>query len=832
MSASVVALRAAVPAWTSAFGHVLAGVEWDGSVAGLAGLLDREFLTEAGWDPVTRVLGLPAQHPLLGRSLCRVDGCAATARGGRDSTAGVCWRCLTRLRGQGLDMAEIGARPQLPPLPARLAGCAVPGCRRMSPGGRQGQRTGLCQAHSRRFRRTAGMTMVRFLADPRLRPLPALGPCNVASCSRRAESEHGYCPTHYVRWRNTVTTDPQVDERHWRLTCPAVSEGGQISLRGLPPLVVVEVLLGLQQRTRGGAKANDVCLRAVCDALRRQQVVSIAVGDADSVPGKPARALLRALTAHVRRALADPGSEQVKDVWDLAVFGHPGRLSFTGITQPWLRLAAKRWAGEQLPRHRGGGASKVREKISSLGRLSEVLRLRPDHGNLPAALSRPDIDNFLNRLAYCESTGAISRDRRIVVCRDVRAVLAGIRTLGLTRAEQPATGLSCDFTIGCGDIPAEPEQGEPGRDLAPEVMRILCDSLDTLQPAEVRTATQIGIDTGRRPEDILDLPLDCLQRDKNGAAVLVYDNAKAHRLGRRLPISQATTAVIVAQQNLVRQRFPHTPIGELKLLPTPRRNPTGGRPITIAMLDQRHREWVTALPTLRTSDGVEVDKTRIVPYAYRHTYAQRHADAGVPIDVLADLLDHRNLNVTRRYYRIGEDRRRDAVDRVTARSFDRHGNRIWRDAQAMLESEHARYAIGEVAVPYGTCTEPSNVQAGGGACPIRYRCAGCDHFRTDVSYLPDLTAHLDDLLRTRERLTATIDGVDAWAGRDAAPTQQEITRIRRLINRVKGDIANLDAAERAQIDEAVAVIRRHRAVSLGMPTIRTTQPAPRNEASA
>ncbi|MGH3233845.1 MAG: hypothetical protein ACRDOH_11425, partial [Streptosporangiaceae bacterium] len=42
----------------------------------------------------------------------------------------------------------------------------------------------------------------------------------------------------------------------------------------------------------------------------------------------------------------------------------------------------------------------------------------------------------------------------------------------------------------------------------------------------------------------------------------------------------------------------------------------------------------------------------------------------------------------------------------------------------------ARYAVGEVAVPYGRCTEPSNVQAGGGACPVRFRCAGCDHFRT------------------------------------------------------------------------------------------------------
>ena len=46
--------------------------------------------------------------------------------------------------------------------------------------------------------------------------------------------------------------------------------------------------------------------------------------------------------------------------------------------------------------------------------------------------------------------------------------------------------------------------------------------------------------------------------------------------------------------------------------------------------------------------------------------------------------------------------------------------------------------------------------------------------------LPDLTAHLHDLLRTRERLAAAIDGVDDWARVDATPSQQEITRIRRL----------------------------------------------------
>ena len=194
-------------------------------------------------------------------------------------------------------------------------------------------------------------------------------------------------------------------------------------------------------------------------------------------------------------------------------------------------------------------------------------------------------------------------------------------------------------------------------------------------------------------------------------------------------------------------------------------------------------------------------------------------DFPTSISNFSALLDHRNLNVTRGYYRVGEDRRRGAVNKVTAMQFDRHGNRIWRDARALLDDEHARYAVGSVAVPYGTCTEPSNVAAGGNDCPVRFRCAGCDHFRTDVSYLPDLTAYLDDLLRTRDRLAAAT-GIDTWARDQGAPADQEITVIRQLISRIKGDISGLSPDDRARIDEAVAVVRKHRAVSIGMPRLR------------
>lgn len=194
-----------------------------------------------------------------------------------------------------------------------------------------------------------------------------------------------------------------------------------------------------------------------------------------------------------------------------------------------------------------------------------------------------------------------------------------------------------------------------------------------------------------------------------------------------------------------------------------------------------------------------------------------------PVDVLKELMDHRAIHTTMGYYRVGEERRREAVDRVTALQFDRHGNRVWRTAQSLLDSEHVRRAIGEVAVPYGVCREPSNVAAGGHACPLRFRCLGCEHYSTDVSYLPDLQAHLADLLRSRERLMSAFEA-DDWARSQAMPSEEEIRRVRRLIERVRTDLDDLTSEDRAQIEQAVTLVRRSRTVMLGMP--RVHQPLP------
>ena len=796
--------------------------------ARMAALIDPVFLTEAGWDPVTRLLSPPSEHPLLGRPVCRATGCRATAT----TSERICMSCRSRLATAGLDaeqLDQLAARslPSRGPWP-----CVVEGCRRTW----ESARTGLCRTHHD-LARSLKVDVERFLGSSHARPLAALPLCEVAACERQRRRPDGhYCEAHQFRLRQASGRAPGgFDEDRWRMTEPAVARGGQVSLRGLPMLVVVELLFGLQQRCRlDGVKTKDADLRLWCNQLRARQVASVA----DHVLAVDAagtfQATVNAIVAHAGRALATPETEAAKDLWDLVVFGHHGTVDFTVISQRWLREAAKRWAADDLPKRkirpgrRTSGGLTVRHHIGCLERLSQVLRLRADYGEIPTALSRTDIDVFLNRLVFLEAAEEISSDARVRACREVRTVLTRIRAMGLTRPGAIAGGLGDDFAIHTTDIPVEPEPPEPGRDLPAEIMRQVCAHLDLLTSATMRAAIELAIDTGRRPEEICDLPFDCLARDNDGLAVLVYDNHKAGRLGRRLPITEHTAQAITSQQERVRDRYPHTPIGDLKLLPTDRRNPDGAKAITGFSLAFHHRRWIDQLPPLGTRDGTEFDKARVVLYAYRHTYAQRHADAGVPIDVLAELMDHRKLDTTTGYYRIGEDRRHEAVDRVAAMQFDRHGNRIWRTAQQLLDSERARRAVGEVAVPYGSCTEPSNVTAGGTACPFRFRCIGCDHFRTDISYLPDLQAYLEDLLATRERLLATAD-LDSWARTDAMPSNDEIVRIRRLIDRIRGGLDQVTDHDRDQIEQAISVVRKHRAATAGLPRVRQPLPVFRPE---
>ncbi|MCZ9347226.1 hypothetical protein NGM37_56950, partial [Streptomyces sp. TRM76130] len=525
----------------------------EGLTAELMAAVTDDFRRLMSFDAEVRVLVFPGDHPLLGAPECPVEGCDKKVFHA-DSTQGLCAGCAVRHRRSGQSFEEFVATAKRLWRGIGISNCRVPGCARPW----KTSRKPLCTAHYYQQQNVHRLLVEEFIHHPDVRPLPGFGPCEVAACPRDRDGQRNrYCTTHAQRRAYELRKGSTLDEETWRLTTPAIAKAGEVSLRGLSDRVVAEVLYGLQERLAAGIQQKDYQLRPFCDLVRARQIGSLTELDVSAL-SRNNRRQAKGLLKHVNRFRMSPETERHKDTWDGAAFGLKGKFHFEEISQPWLRKATQDWAIENIPLRRGAkpqGA--IQRQINSIARLSKSLRLnRDDDGMDLTALGRDDIVAFLNRLHYLEEQGEITAGRRSEDARDVRRLLTRMRTLGLTRPSQPLHGLPHDFTLREEDVPDDPEDTEAGRDLPVEVMRVLCDHLDDLDTGgtQSRIAVELLIDTGRRPSEICNLDYECLDRDNDGKPVLIYDNHKALRNGRRLPIPEATATLILTQQERARER--------------------------------------------------------------------------------------------------------------------------------------------------------------------------------------------------------------------------------------------------------------------------------------
>lgn len=816
-----------------------------GTVAGLAGdrlavAIDYLLLVGAGWDPATQTLTPDREHPLLGYPVCRVTGCEWEAW----DPGGLCTGCRDRLRASGITEVEVfcarGAPRRNRSRDRRCLVCRVPGFER--PVGAND----LCLSCDglRRHRRQSVAAYVsgdnRFpAAAPRL----GLGLCTVAACQRlAARPGNGLCGAHDAAWRLAGRPDLAA---FGRATSPCLGDrSGRVVLAGLEENVIIELLYGVQAALAEGRRVMPTTLRHVVNHLRRAPVTLTTVADglATAPRRTPVAWFLAFTTDRVALARSSPETEQGKDVWDLRLWGGAGRLSFTGggisrrsggrpsrpITQPWLKRTAQAWAAEALATKSVGS---VRAVIVALGLFSEHLARRVDTGLDPAALSHRDVVEFLTRLGHLERTGAVSAGVRVATLNLLTRFLRDCREMGLTQPGGVLAGLPDDVVLRRAERPRGLRRDdEVGRALPETVLSQLLDpdnlaALERQAGPTVRAALELAAGVGRRTGELCILRFECLDYDEHLGAdgqrraspVLVHDMPKVDKHGCRLPIHDREAAIITTQQTRVRAAFPGTPTDRLALFPRPLTNPDGSKPLATAQLQRAMRAWVTALPRL---DGTDRDtagvllpfpRERVFPYAFRHTFAQRHADAGTPVDTLKELLGHDTVRTTLGYYRVTAKRKREAQDRLGPLQIDARGHRVRPDLSVLADTEAAREQVGQVAVPFGICTEPSNVGAGGHSCPFRHRCTGCEYFRTDPSFTPELRGYLTALLADRERLATTVPALAEWARRDAAPTEEEIEAVRRLLRANDEVIAALDAEDRAALQAAITTIRTQRA---------------------
>ena len=788
----------------------------------LTELLDPDWRPDE-WDPASQVFCPRPEHPLNPVVWCRVEGCRSTCN---RLAIELCRSCRRRWDEAGqpdLEAWLAGAKPssRTETVPGRCL-LEVDGvaCPRPHDGGSE-----LCQTHEMRWRRwrARGQDFEAFAAGAG--HLADLGSCVVASCSLPAESvEQRLCHGHYRSWAGAGRPRDRafVD---WAACAPPRKSGRTVVLAGLPPLVVTEVLYALQARDRAGTVTRPAHVHPVIKLLRARQPVSVTdlglAGIEEGLSSAP-RAFARFVFDVVTLAYANPEVERKKDRWDLRVLGHRSavHLDFSRLTQPWLAQLAKEWAWLASPRLSAGY---LHSAVRDLALVSEVLLARPGGARDRSRLGRPDVEALIVGLDREVLRGAITPRRRRTVIITTKVVIDDARRAGLLE------GVTGTFAVHRRDIPvlACPEE-RPGLSLPACVVAQLstCEALSHLAAIPLTNRGGLGDhagiqlvltfevlrDTGRRIGEVASLRWDCLDADGEGRPVLVYDNRKGGRLGRHLPISEDLHAKIAAQQAWVLTAFPNTPKDRLVLFPRVTKNPAGTQSVGTETLDRQLRGWVDDLEVLdgpeRAPDGqaIPFDRALIHPHAFRHTFAQRHADAGTPVEVLQELMDHTSLATTQGYFRISMERKRAAADRVSRFRQDRYGQpvHLGRPGADSDQTAGLRTGIAMVAVPFGLCAEPSNVTAGGGACPIRYRCTACPHFSCDPSFLPELRAHLDELVRAREAGLAM--GADEWALAPAA----EITAFRGLIHSLEEQLASLGADERTAIDIASTELRRAR----------------------
>ena len=803
----------------------------------IAAAIDMPAMVGLGFDPATEVFTPDPAHRLLGYEVCAVAGCGSEAWC-KDRLCGGC--ATRRAKDPERPLAEFLAVG----IPGRRPGerlcvvCRLPGASRPASANR------LCLSCDR-MRLTRHQSVAAYVdgdgtfepASPR----PTLGTCAVVSCGRLvARKVHGLCEAHDQAWRKAGC--PALET----FSCDALpcrgDRQGRVVLTGLPAQVICEVLLGIQSSLAAGRRIMPTDLRAAVDHLRRQRVTSVAHVDGTKLTAA-VRRFLELCADEAALASADVESEREKDVWDLRHWGKRGRLSFAGgsalhqngrtsappITQRWLKESAKIWAADALSSR---GKMTVQTTLNALGTLSEHLARREDVGAVPAALRRKDVEAFLARLGHLEATGAMTPYVRRRVVDAVANFLRECRSLGLTGPGGLMADLLDEVALRRGDRPP-PVRRDPedlGRALPEVVMSQLLSEESLAQLEEMagpiaRAAVELAAGVGRRTSELCALSFTCLDYDShvsdNGeqraSPVLVHDMPKVGAFSCRLPINDREARIISAQQARVRAAFPQTPPEHLVLFPRTLKNPDGTRPVSASWLAWVMRRWVDALDRL---DGPERDATglpvpyprqRVFPYAFRHSFAQRHADAGTPVDTLKELLGHGTVRVTLTYYRVTARRKRAAQDALGPLQLDARGGRVRPGISELESSEALRDQVGQVAVPFGVCTEPTNVGAEGHSCPFRHRCVGCEYFRTDPSFQPELEGYLAQLLGDRERLAAAAPALAEWARADAVPSPEEIEAVRRLVRANTEVLAGCNAEERERIDAAIATVRKERA---------------------
>ncbi|WP_049822812.1 site-specific integrase [Arthrobacter sp. H41] len=607
-------------------------------------------------------------------------------------------------------------------------------------------------------------------------------------------------------------------------------KGNEFCLVDLPPVLRLEFLLILQQRDRQGYRLDPRIIRRCLHIALESRVRTMETLHRQLLEQNRPRRLELGLTNYGRLCAARwryrfSGQDmRHEDLWDAAVLElrvdqttqrrcSKGTIDFTPITVGWLKDAAKQYATTlELP------ADQVRELVRSCTIASQALLKRPN-GPRPGRLQRENARAVFD--AYANLTAADGTARTARLKHDMFSVFKRLlrdgRELPALHELAPAFRFLSADRLDTPEKPT-PEKPTPTSKAIPDsVIRILDNNLHLLsvtaespyamgRPPELhshmlQTIYQLLRDLGRRPTEVLALQRDALHHSDDRQPFIRYDAPKTGDYGLELPIHTSTATIIkdwTARINTVTDIHPHA---AQYLFPSLCGfGPAAKSHISPTGFHTHYWRWIDRIKELpEYVNGPEgtaryFDRSKLNLYAWHHTYAQRLSDNNTPPDVIKDLMNHKRFETSAGYIQMNRKRKEEAIRIVSTTTVNRDGT-------ASAPGEYTAYLRSSVATPLGLCTEPSNVKAGGQACPARSKCGGCSYFRANISHLPVIDSHIVALTADLE-LAAPL--AEDWILQGINAEIASYKRIRTLLTQAKN---TLTTEQQAEIDQATDLLQ-------------------------
>jgi integrase len=548
------------------------------------------------------------------------------------------------------------------------------------------------------------------------------------------------------------------DQAAFRGWCASVSAQpwpGQISLRGLRPLVRAEIAWGLFVHTRQARPTRwDLgwirSLVTTCRAGEVNSLVDFEVGAGGSA--EFTGAIAKEILHELRLVYFTPAQSKDAGFLETEHFGvrfahRMSHLDLTGIPQRWLRdLTWDHLAALLQSPHCPRTASPFdgfRRAAIELGAFLQVDV--PDGGHDPGILRGEHMHRFvadqrhrerdgLASLAITRPGGAasiVTTTTRSVLFNAARKLLREAMDTGLT----DRLGLDREFITAIpaagatmGRTARRPFPDEVARALADETnLAVLATTYD-ISDGGARDIWETTVLTGRRIGEVIQVRWDCLGR-YGGLAMFWHDQTKVGNYDAAIRIPERLYEVLARRQATTLERYTarhgHRPTGAqragLALFPTTYRSNDGTVSLTHQWFYSRFRPWVEAM-----------DLGHCVPHQARHTLATNLLRHGATLTHIRRYLGHVSDRMAEHYVHLSHSDLEDVLAHVwvAGPGAAKPGVLLAGTATPLTQAQAQALAVdlSRRATPAegGFCTFQPVVD--GNACPWNLDCHNCDKF--------------------------------------------------------------------------------------------------------